>query len=135
MWWFTPSEERTMARRQKGRRGIAQQVARDAGVQRLAPNNARLIATALAQAAADEALFERLYGEPMPAPLRIAVHLEVYTWTLLQNTPNNDKRLVQRRATMLNKLLTLEREMLHTPLTRRYEAALDRVHQELKAGQ
>jgi hypothetical protein len=132
MWWFTPREERTMARRLKTRRAIAQQLSRDADIPRLAENNARLIANASNKTREDETVFETLYGEPMPAVLRSALHLETEIWTLLHNNQHDPQR--QRRLAIINQLLTLEREILHTPLTKRYETTLDRLRKELKTG-
>lgn len=136
MWWFTNSEERTMARRQLERRAIAQRLSRDANIQRLAKENESLVDRALASVQADEAVFERLYREPMPSALRVAVHLETHAWTLIKNTlNNNERRYLQRRLDHIQRILTLEREMLHTPLTRRYQNALERITADLKAGQ
>lgn len=135
MWWFTPNEERTFARRLNERRVLATRLSREAGILRLSRENTALAEAALRLAQGDEALFEHLYGEPMPAPLRIAVHLEVDVWMMIKNTLNNDeRRLLPRRLDNIQKLLTLEREMLHTPLTRRYEVAIDRIHRDLKGG-
>ncbi len=132
MWWFTKPEERRMARRLKVRRAIAQRLARDASILRLAQNNNALAAEALRLAQEDEGAFERLFGEPMPVQLRNALHLETDTWTDIKNKLNTDHRTTQRRLATVQKILTLEREMLHTPLARRYQTAIDRLQ---KAGQ
>lgn len=134
MWWFTNREEQTMARRLRERRAIAQQLARDVKVSHLATNNNRLATDALRHAQDDEALFERVFGEPMPAQLRIALHLEVDLWTDTKNKLN-DQRVVQRRLATIQQLQTLEREMLHTPLVRRYTQAVERLQRERTAGQ
>ena len=123
MWWFTPSGERTMARRYKKRQSYAQQLSRDKSIPRLAERNAALIAESLRLAKEDEPLFERLFGEPMPAQLRIALRVEVTLWTELKNKQPND----YRRLPAIEEILRLERQMLHTPLVRRYQRAIDRL--------
>jgi hypothetical protein len=130
MWWFTKREERTMARRFKQRRGFAQRLARDATIARLAHNNTALAAEALRLSQEDEAVFERLFGEPMPVHVRTALHLETDVWIDIKNKLTNDHRALQRRLTTIQKILVLEREMLHTPLVRRYQTALDRLHRD-----
>jgi hypothetical protein len=127
MWWFTAREERTMARRLNQRRTLAQRLARDATIARLAHNNTALAAEALRLSQEDDVVFERLFGEPMPVPLRTALHLETDVWMSITNKLPNDHRALQRRLATIQKILALEREMLHTPLVRRYQQALDRL--------
>ena len=127
MWWFTAREERTMARRLNQRRALAQRLARGIGIARLAQSNDALATDALRLSQEDEAVFERLFGEPMPAQVRTALHLETDVWIDIKNKLTNDHRALQRRLTTIEKILRLEREMLHTPLVRRYQTALDRL--------
>ena len=123
MWWFTPSPERRMKRRYKKRQSYAQQLARDTKITRLAERNANLIAESLRLATEDGSVFERLFGEPMPTQLRLALTIEVNLWTELQNKqPHNDRRLPA-----IVELLRLQGQMLHTPLVRRYQPRLDRL--------
>jgi glycine/D-amino acid oxidase-like deaminating enzyme len=130
MWWFTPREERTMARRFKVRRAFAQRLARDANTARLAQNNKTVAAEGLRLSQEDEAAFERLFGEPMPAQLCTALHLETDVWIDIKNKLTGDHRALQRRLVIIEKVLALEREMLHTPLVRRYQQALGRLQRD-----
>jgi len=130
MWWFTPREERTMARRFKERRVLAQQLARDASIARLAQHNKALASDALRQSQADEVVFERLFGEPMPVQLRTALHFEADVWIEIKNKLAGDQRALQRHLATIQKILALERDMLHTPLVRRYQQALGRLQRD-----
>ena len=116
-----------MARRLNQRRALAQRLARGIGIARLAQSNDALATDALRLSQEDEAVFERLFGEPMPAQVRTALHLETDVWIDIKNKLTNDHRALQRRLTTIEKILRLEREMLHTPLVRRYQTALDRL--------
>lgn len=92
--------------------------------------------TALRSAQDDDSVFTRLFGEPPPATLHAALHLERETWTTLTNNqqrfvPEQNRRLLRA----IQKLLATEEEILTSPLTKRYERRLETLRkEELRTG-
>jgi len=80
----------------------------------------------------EEAAFRNQYGEPMPHHLRTALHLEQDLWlavhdTLERATPNeypSVRAAVCQDLTTLCRLLTLQEEMHHSPLTITFQRRL-----------
>lgn len=130
MWWFTPRDKRTMIKRVLRRQALAERVLRDATIPRLTANNKDIARTAVRLAREDEALFERVFGEPMPLQLRAALQVEEELWTTLTRTETyseQNRRQVQEHAKKAHQVLTLERDMLNSPLTQRFLRALARI--------
>lgn len=118
-----------MAHRYQARQRTAQLLRRDLRLSKLAKQNDASIAEALRLTLEDETIFERLFGEPMPTQLRAALHAEHQLWTQTQNHPNNDPQTI-RRLNNIQKLLSLQQQMLHTPLTHKFQQAIERILRE-----
>jgi hypothetical protein len=135
MWWFQRPEH-VYRRRLRQRLAIAQRLARDVSITRLQRENQLVSDTALRHTQDDEDTFTRLFGEPLPAILHTALHLERETWTTLTNNlhrqaPEQNQRLLRA----IQQILATEQELVTTPLTKRYERRLEQVRkEELRTG-
>lgn len=131
MWWFLQRPERIYRQRLRNRLAIAQRLTRDVKVRRLASENQTLCQTALNHISEDETAFERLFGEPLPPPLRHAVGLERDAWTNLTNQLNQITTERSRKTLRaIQRMLALQEEILTSPLSRRFATALDRIKRE-----
>ena len=123
-------------RRLRQRLAIAQRLARDSSITRLQRENQIVSETALRSAQEDEHVFDRLFGEPLPAMLHAALRLERETWKTLIETqqrlaPDQNRRLLRAIQTVL----ATEEAILTSPLTKRYERRLEQLRkEELRTG-
>jgi hypothetical protein len=137
MLWFHKDNQGTMRHRYKRRTGYAQLLQRDVKRPGLLAANALLAQQGFESADADEHEFTTLFGEPMPEHLRIAVHLETDLWVAVRTsldgarnatrTAQHYTRLVsqvRRELTTLLKLLDLEQEIMHSPLSKQFHDQL-----------
>jgi len=125
-------EERIMRRRIRQREALSQRLARDLPLVRLAVNNMH---SSLKRSRLRKAT-KRCSSACMVSPCRRrcarASHLEVDVWMDLKNKLEQraEHRTLQSRLRSLQKLLALKREMLHSPLVRRYQQATERLLRE-----
>lgn len=131
MWWFPKRPERIYRQRLRNRLAIAQRLTRDVKVRRLASENQTLCQTALNRTNEDETVFERLFGEPLPTPLHHAVRLERDAWTNLTSQLNQQTTERNRKTLRgIQRALAVQEEILTSPLSRRFETALERIKRD-----
>lgn len=136
MLWFTKDKRSRMTRRYKERQGTSALLARDLHVYDTLPSLISLTEQGFSRAQADEQEFVKLFGEPMPEHLLIAVHLETDLWVALRTTlesarnvlnPQDYERLLpqlRHRIGLLDKTLALEAEIMYSPLSRHFQEQL-----------
>lgn len=131
MWWFPQRPERAYRQRLRERLAIAQRLTRDVKVRRLATENGALTLVALQHAQEDETVFERLFGESPPLPLQRSLQLERDAWTDLSNNLHQQSPERTRKTLRgIIRVLSIEEEILTSPLHLRFVHALDRVRRE-----
>jgi len=97
-----------------------------------------LLTLSLSAAEKDEPLFNGIFNEPMPSHLLDALQFELTLWTrlresleaLAKTSPDDYARRAQRLKTTcqaLSKVLTLEKQILFSPLTRTYIEKLNEI--------
>jgi hypothetical protein len=104
------------------------------------PTDLHLIALALYAAEKDEPLFNGVFNEQMPPHLQAALYFEITLWTRLRESlealakTSNDEDEYRRRAQgfkttcqALSKVLTLEKQILFSPLTKTFTEKLDEI--------
>jgi hypothetical protein len=142
MLWLHQDKQGLMTHRYKERGAHAQILDRDIAHQALLGANAIHTKQAFEAAEHDEHQFTTIFGEPMPDHLRTALAFETDLWIALHTTLasvhnahlTNDEyqRLVptlRNELGTITKLLDIETEILHSPLTKRFTDELHALRQ------
>ena len=133
MLWLHKNKQGHMMRRYKERTGYAQVLSRDIARQRRLNANTTITKEAFDAAEEDEHEFATTFGEPMPEHLRTALAFETDLWLALHTTlasvhkagltDDEYRRLMptlRNELGTITKLLDLEKEILQSPLTKRF---------------
>jgi hypothetical protein len=144
MLWLHKDKQGQMMQRYKERARDAEFLKRDCAIQRLLTNHILVTKRAFESADADAHEFSTLFEEPMPDHLHTAVFQETNLWVVLHTTlesarqlqlsTENYQRLIPQVHRILNRIIALidiEREILYSPLTKRFNDRLQQLR-ELK---
>ena len=142
MLWLHQDKQGHMTHRYKKRAAYAQVLHRDISRQPLLGTNTNLTKQAFEAAERDEHEFATLFGEPMPDHLRTALAFETDLWLALHTTlasvheahltDDEYQRLaptLRAEISTITKLIDLETEVLHSPLTKRFKDELHALRQ------